>query len=63
MVCQSVLNNFMYNSLSNELLEKMDERRRIMIENELTQLISRRDEVSLYRMSCLYLQANRKWKD
>jgi len=44
MVCQSVLNNFMYNSLSNEFLEKMDERRRMMIENELTQLISRRDE-------------------
>ena len=45
MVCQSVLNNFMYNSLSNEFLEKMDERRRLMIENELSQLISRRDEV------------------
>ena len=45
MVCQSVLNNFMYNSLSNEFLEKMDERRRLMIENELTQLVSKRDQV------------------
>ena len=45
MVCQSVLNNLMYNSLSNEFLEKMDERRRLMIENELTQLVSKRDQV------------------
>merc|ERR1711994_793509 len=47
MVCQSVLNNLMYNSLSNEFLEKMDERRRLMIENELTQLVSKRDQVLL----------------
>jgi len=45
MVCQSVLNNLMYStSLSNEFLEKMDERRRLMIENELTQLVSKRDQ-------------------
>ena len=46
MVCQSVLNNLMYtSSLSHEFLEKMDERRRLMIENELTQLVSQRDQV------------------
>ena len=54
MVCQSVLNNLMYNSLSNEFLEKMDERRRLMIENELTQLVSKRDQV--YNIHASFLQ-------
>ena len=46
MVCQSVIVN-MYQSLDKKLVKKLDEKRRLMIENELSHLIAEKVKVNI----------------
>ena len=48
MVCQSVIVN-MYQSLDKKLVKKLDEKRRLMIENELSHLIAEKVKVNIWQ--------------